>query len=136
LIVNRQHGLAILFRESLPPILLLALWDLVVVILFQIYHQEWMDQPALPISLMGSALAIFLGMRNNAAYARWWEGRTLWGSITNNCRSFGREAASLLGGRPDPLQEDKAAHVVDDAGQPNFQGGLCDTHGAYEQSRL
>lgn len=101
MIVNRQHGLAILFRESLPPILLLALWDLVVVILFQIYHQEWMDQPALPISLMGSALAIFLGMRNNAAYARWWEGRTLWGSITNNCRSFGREAASLLGGRPD-----------------------------------
>ncbi|EHH69418.1 bestrophin family protein [Gluconobacter morbifer] len=101
MIVNRRHGLAILFWESLPPLLILALWDCVVVILFQIYHQEWMEQPALPISLMGSALALFLGMRNNAAYARWWEGRTLWGAITNNCRSFGREAASLLGGRPD-----------------------------------
>lgn len=44
--------------------------------------------------------------------------------------------AELLRGRTDPLQEDKAAHVVDDAGQPNFQGGPCDTHGAYEQSRL
>ena len=44
--------------------------------------------------------------------------------------------SELLRGRADPLQEDKAAHVVDDAGQPNFQGGLCDTHGAYEQSRL
>ncbi|GBD56218.1 bestrophin family protein [Gluconobacter wancherniae] len=101
MIVNRRHGLTILLRETLPPLLILALWDLVVVILFQVYHQEWMEQPSLPISLMGSALALFLGMRNNAAYARWWEGRSLWGTITNNCRSFGREAASLLGGRPD-----------------------------------
>ncbi|GBQ92486.1 hypothetical protein NKW43_03850 [Gluconobacter albidus] len=101
MIVNRPHGLAILFRESLPPLFILTLWDFVVVILFQIYHQDWMEQPSLPISLMGTALAIFLSMRNNAAYNRWWEGRTLWGAITNNCRSFGREAATLLGGRPD-----------------------------------
>lgn len=101
MIVNRRYGLAILLREALPPIVLLALWDLAVVILFQVYHQDWMEQPALPVSLMGSALALFLGMRNNAAYARWWEGRTLWGAITNNCRSFAREARSLLGGRPD-----------------------------------
>ncbi|GBR49183.1 bestrophin family protein [Neokomagataea thailandica] len=101
MIVQRRYGLIQLFKETLPPLIILALWDLVVVILFQVYHQDWMEQPTLPISLMGSALAIFLGIRNNAAYARWWEGRTLWGAITNNCRSFGRETASLLGGRPD-----------------------------------
>ncbi|GBR53033.1 hypothetical protein AA106555_1141 [Neokomagataea thailandica NBRC 106555] len=101
MIVQRRYGFIRLFKETLPTIAILALWDLVVVILFQIYHQDWMEQPTLPISLMGSALALFLGIRNNAAYARWWEGRTLWGAITNNCRSFGRETASLLGGRPD-----------------------------------
>nr|WP_294915462.1 bestrophin family ion channel [uncultured Neokomagataea sp.] len=101
MIVQRRYGLIQLFKETLPPLIILALWDLVVVILFQVYHQDWMEQPTLPISLMGSALALFLGIRNNAAYARWWEGRTLWGAITNNCRSFGRETASLLGGRPD-----------------------------------
>jgi len=101
MIVDTRRGMAILVRETFPPLLILALWDFVVVILFQIYHQDWMEQPALPISVMGSALALALGVRNNAAYARWWEARTLWGSITNNCRSFGREAASLLGGRPD-----------------------------------
>ncbi|MBA5727083.1 bestrophin family protein [Bombella mellum] len=101
MIIKRRYGISILFREILPPLVILTGWDCVVVILFQIFHQEWMEQPALPFSLMGSALAIFLGIRNNAAYARWWEGRTLWGSITNNCRSFGREVASLLGGQPD-----------------------------------
>lgn len=99
MIIKRRYGLSILFREIIPPLVILTGWDCVVVILFQIFHQEWMEQPALPFSLMGSALAIFLGIRNNAAYARWWEGRTLWGAITNNCRSFGREVESLLGGQ-------------------------------------
>lgn len=101
MIVKKRYGLSILIKETLPSLTILALWDFVVVILFQIYHQNWMEQPALPISLMGSALALFLGIRNNAAYSRWWEGRTLWGAVTNNCRSFGREAGSLLNGRPD-----------------------------------
>jgi ion channel-forming bestrophin family protein len=101
MIVDKRRGAIILVRETLPPLLILALWDFVVVILFQVYHQDWMEQPVLPISVMGSALALALGVRNNAAYARWWEARTLWGAITNNCRSFGREAASLLEGRAD-----------------------------------
>ncbi|GBR07892.1 hypothetical protein HW511_04910 [Asaia siamensis] len=101
MIVDKTYGLWILLRETALPLGILALWDLVVVILYQVFHQEWMEQPALPISLMGSALALFLGVRNNAAYARWWEGRSLWGLITNNSRSFAREAATLLGGRPD-----------------------------------
>lgn len=101
MIVNRGRGLWIIVRETSTPLIIFAAWDFIVVILYQIYHQEWMEQPALPVSLMGSALALFLGMRNNAAYARWWEGRSLWGSVTNNCRSFARQAASLLEGRPD-----------------------------------
>ncbi|MXV35329.1 MULTISPECIES: bestrophin family protein [unclassified Saccharibacter] len=101
MIVQRRYGMIALVKETMPSLIILALWDSIVVILFQVFHQEWMEQPSLPISLMGSALAIFLGIRNNAAYARWWEGRSLWGSVTNNCRSFGRQTASLLHNRPD-----------------------------------
>ncbi|MCU0382041.1 MAG: hypothetical protein MUE58_12705 [Chitinophagaceae bacterium] len=48
---------------------------------------------ALPFSvaaILGSALAIFIAFRNNSAYARWWEARTLWGSIVNASRVLGR----------------------------------------------
>ncbi|MFW7266771.1 bestrophin family protein [Gluconacetobacter sp. Hr-1-5] len=101
MIVDRRIGLFILMRESLLTLALLGAWDIFVVVMFQVFHQDWMEQPTLPVSLLGSAVALFLGVRNNAAYGRWWEARTLWGAITNNCRSFGRQAGSLLGGRPD-----------------------------------
>ncbi|AOW45914.1 MULTISPECIES: bestrophin family protein [Acetobacter] len=101
MIVDQRVGLRIIGKEILGVILLMAGWDLIVVVLFQVFHQEWMEQPSLPVSLIGSALALFMGFRSNSAYARWWEARTLWGAITNNCRSFGRQAGTLLGDRHD-----------------------------------
>ncbi|GBQ31524.1 hypothetical protein HLH34_12350 [Gluconacetobacter azotocaptans] len=101
MIVDRKIGLFILMRESLLSLTLLCAWDVFVVVMFQVFHQDWMEQPSLPVSLIGSALVLFMSVRNSTAYNRWWEARTLWGAITNNCRSFGRQAGTLLGGRPD-----------------------------------
>ena len=44
----------------------------------------------IPFSLIGLALAIFLGFRNTASYDRWWEGRKLWGELVIRTRSLGR----------------------------------------------
>jgi putative membrane protein len=49
-----------------------------------------------PFSLIGLALAIFLGFRNNAAYDRYWEGRKLWADLLHRSRSFAREIQTLL----------------------------------------
>jgi putative membrane protein len=49
-----------------------------------------------PFSLMGLALAIFLGFRNNAAYDRYWEARKLWGEVVFRSRSFARQVQTLL----------------------------------------
>jgi putative membrane protein len=43
-----------------------------------------------PIGVLGSALAIFVAFRNNSAYGRWWEARTLWGGIVNSSRVLAR----------------------------------------------
>jgi putative membrane protein len=48
-----------------------------------------------PFSLMGLALAIFLGFRNSAAYERYWEGRKLWGDLIHRARSFARQVQTL-----------------------------------------
>ena len=101
MIADRGAGVRVLVRESLRPLLLLFAWDVVVVLLFQLAHRAWMDQPALPFSLIGSALVLFLNVRNTAAYGRWWEARTLWGALANNARSFARQTATLLGGAPE-----------------------------------
>lgn len=47
-----------------------------------------------PFSLIGLALAIFLGFRNGAAYERYWEARKLWGELIYRSRSIARQ---LLG---------------------------------------
>ncbi|MGE5518126.1 MAG: bestrophin family protein [Bacteroidota bacterium] len=44
----------------------------------------------IPFSLIGLALAIFLGFRNSASYDRWWEGRRLWGDLLIRSRSLTR----------------------------------------------
>ncbi len=41
-------------------------------------------------AILGSALAIFIAFRNNSAYSRWWEARTLWGGIVNSSRVLAR----------------------------------------------
>jgi ion channel-forming bestrophin family protein len=101
MIADRRTGVWRLFLESLRPLAILFAWDIAVVLVFQLAHQPWMDQPTLPYSLIGSALVLFLNVRNNAAYNRWWEARTLWGSVVNNSRSFSRQVAALLGGSPE-----------------------------------
>ena len=51
---------------------------------------------ALPFTLIGLALSIFLGFRTNAAYDRWWEGRKLWGGIVNITRSYARQLQTFV----------------------------------------
>ncbi|MDE1182891.1 bestrophin family ion channel [Paraburkholderia sp.] len=48
-----------------------------------------------PFSLIGIALAVFLGFRNNASYDRYWEARKLWGQLLNESRSLTRQALTL-----------------------------------------
>ena len=62
-----------------------------------------------PFSLIGVALGIFLGFRNNTSYDRFWEGRKLWGRMVNTSRSITRQVLTLIGPMPNgderPLTE-------------------------------
>ncbi|MFD1198607.1 bestrophin family protein [Brucella gallinifaecis] len=46
-------------------------------------------------ALLGIALSIFLGFRNNACYDRWWEARKVFGKLVYVTRSFARETLVL-----------------------------------------
>lgn len=47
-------------------------------------------------SLLGFAISMLLVFRTNTAYDRWWEGRKLWGALTNNSRNLALKIAALL----------------------------------------
>lgn len=44
--------------------------------------------PWLPVSLIGVAVAFYLGFKNNASYDRLWEARKIWGGIVNDSRTW------------------------------------------------
>ncbi len=46
-------------------------------------------------ALLGIALSIFLGFRNNACYDRWWEARKVFGKLVYVTRGFAREILVL-----------------------------------------
>lgn len=58
---------------------------------------------AIPFTLIGLPLAIFLGFRNTAAYDRYWEARKLWGELLLRCRNLTRQCQTLID-LPQPVQ--------------------------------
>jgi putative membrane protein len=50
----------------------------------------------IPFTTLGVGISIFLGFRNNQAYNRFWEARTLWGAHINSSRAFARQVMTLV----------------------------------------
>ncbi|KRD64197.1 bestrophin family protein [Ensifer sp. Root278] len=49
-----------------------------------------------PFALLGIALSVFLGFRNNACYDRWWEARKDWGQLIFTSRDLARQTLVLV----------------------------------------
>ncbi len=81
----------ITFRLSLNIII-----SIIAVMSYQCYEQLGIHLTIAPFSLLGIAIAIFLGFRNNACYSRLVEARTLWGTMLINQRNILRNIKSLL----------------------------------------
>ncbi len=80
--------------KVLPQLCFTIVWALSITLIFR--HSSW--KPGLnmlPFSLLGIAMAIFLGFRNNASYERFWEARKVWGALLNDCRTLARQVCTL-----------------------------------------
>ncbi|MFY7836841.1 MAG: bestrophin family protein [Novosphingobium sp.] len=96
MIVKLVPSFKTIVREVWKPLTLLFVWDVIVTVVYYILPFR---APELPLTLFGSAVALFLGFRSNSAYQRWWEGRGLWGLMINASRNLARATRNFL---PDP----------------------------------
>jgi putative membrane protein len=94
-IVRSQLDFRRLARHLGPQLGILLAYDTGVTLLY-VFGWQWVSIGQLPLPLLGSAIALIVTFRNNAAYDRWWEARGLWGLITNNSRSFARGVVTLV----------------------------------------
>lgn len=47
-------------------------------------------------AILGGVISLLLVFRTNSAYDRWWEGRKLWGDLTNNSRNLALKLHNML----------------------------------------
>lgn len=80
-----------------PVIIVLALFTTAMVLLHNYQVVVLPHFPLAPFTILGIALSLFLGFRNQAAYDRWWEARKLWGDMVFEIRSLARSSETMLG---------------------------------------
>ncbi len=54
-------------------------------------------------SILGIILGLFLVIRTNTAYDRWWEGRKLWGALVNDSRTISIKLSTFIKSAEDRL---------------------------------
>ena len=83
-------------------------WALVVLALYDLAGLEFIRIPFLPIATIGTAVAFYVGFKNNASYDRFWEGRKIWGGVVNVSRSWATSVLSYI--EPGNDSEEARAH--------------------------
>ncbi|MFU0506142.1 bestrophin family protein [Pseudaminobacter sp. NGMCC 1.201702] len=104
MIVRPKPGLLALFfvmRGSVVPRILphifgFAAYAAVIVIAVDVASFDMSSFSIAPFGLLGVALSIYMGFRNNAAYDRWWEARKLWGELVYEVRNLARVGNGLI----------------------------------------
>jgi|GEM_PF-6798387 putative membrane protein len=94
--VKRRINIRIIWAFGWFNILIFTLISLFVVLLYLYVDCLWIAIPFLPVSLIGTATAFYIGLKNNSSYDRLWEARRLWGSIVNDSRAWALSVRDYL----------------------------------------
>ncbi len=88
MIVSKNFVTARMLFFTLMRIRVLIILTVVAAVL---YHFEIIkvNLPWLPLSVIGTAVAFYVGFKNNQSYDRLWEARKIWGGIVNDSRTWG-----------------------------------------------
>jgi ion channel-forming bestrophin family protein len=87
--IKRYFTYRILYFISWRMVLWSLFTGLSALVTYRYLAWNWVAIPWLPVSLIGTAVAFYVGFKNNQSYERGWEARKVWGSIVNLSRSFG-----------------------------------------------
>ena len=81
-------------RKLIKTIIIFSLYCTVLLYL-EIHYTSFKSTIAIH-SLLGFVLGLLLVFRTNTAYDRWWEGRRIWGELTNTSRNLAMKINAVL----------------------------------------
>lgn len=95
--VKRNIDLRTMLHYSWKIVVSMAALSTAVWYLHYTYPKHFPGIPFLPVATIGTAVAFYVGFKNNSSYDRLWEARKIWGEITNLSRSLGCYLMSAAG---------------------------------------
>jgi ion channel-forming bestrophin family protein len=84
-----------ILRKILGPLLIIIAVSVAAVMIVGSQSASFSHLAAVPFTLIGLSLSIFMSFRNTTCYDRWWEGRKLWGQLIIAARCLARRAVVL-----------------------------------------
>lgn len=94
---KRNYGFWLTLNWSKKPFILGTLYSAAIYASIYFFEIDIM-LPWQPISVIGIAVAFYLGFKNNSSYDRTWEARKIWGAIVNDSRTFAAGVVSFVQG--------------------------------------
>ncbi len=94
--VKKYFGPLSILRFTGPHLLGITIWATFVTTVHELTHWEWLHVPWLPVSIIGTAVAFYVGFKNNQSYDRLWEARKIWGAIVNTSRAWGSSTKAFV----------------------------------------
>ncbi len=94
--IKKNFSFKDVMRFSGEYIIWLTLWTTFVTVFYEYFHWDFLHIPFLPISIIGTAVAFYIGFKNNSAYDRLWEARKIWDAIINSSRMWGTNIKSYV----------------------------------------
>ena len=94
--VRRRIRFTLMLADSWRELVIVALWSMLVVSLFELAGWTALVMPVLPVTLIGIAVSLYLGFKSTSSYNRWWEARQNWGLIIVASRDWAVQVNSLL----------------------------------------
>jgi putative membrane protein len=97
--IERKFPWKVVWIFGWRNLLVTALLAGAVYIAYEIMGWTFISVPFLPVATIGTAVAFYVGFKNNSSYDRLWEARRIWGSITNTSRCWAVSVRALVGHR-------------------------------------
>ncbi len=94
--IKRNISWGIILRYAWKNLLFFTLWATGVFSVYFFLDWRHIDIPFQPLSVIGIAVAFYIGFKNSQSYDRFWEGRKIWGGIVNYSRTWANGVLSLV----------------------------------------
>ena len=94
--VKRNISPGVMWRYSWRNLVFFTLWAGAVFFLYHFMNWDFIDIPFQPLSVIGIAVAFYIGFKNSQSYDRFWEARKIWGGIVNYSRTWATNVLSFV----------------------------------------